>query len=367
MNTLMIRTTSRWLGLAVFLLLLTSEVAISQSAAVVVTPGTQVDFQGTNELVLRDCSLINDGDVFGDSTTLSFRSADQSLSLVGDGSTFFQRVDLATAGDLNLVGDLTVTDAFVFDQGNLRLAGGDLQLFTNALLIDERETARAFGSDGFLEIVGQLNEPDAFDPGNFGLDITSPINLGPIFIFRLHAGVNIAPDTSSINRVYQMANPPGGQANIRFNYFDAELNGLNENSLAVYLRRNGEDNWEELPVLDRNTTDNWVETVTETLSGEFTLAPSGRIVTVRENMRSDLIVRAYPNPVQETLWLDLSQASTEVRFRLYDAFGRLVLDRRADYASRLRIKLPVGLPAGFYSLAVTQADLGTQVIPLTKQ
>ena len=67
--------------------------------------------------------------------------------------------------------------------------------------------------------------------------------------------------TNSINRYYLITptNNSNLNATLRLRYFDAELNGQNENSLVIYQSNNNGTDWNNLSKSSNNTNANYVE------------------------------------------------------------------------------------------------------------
>jgi hypothetical protein len=131
-----------------------------------------------------------------------------------------------------------------------------------ALLNGESETSYITGTNGgYVQITNTLNAPTLVNAGNLGAVITSTENLGSTIIRRGHVSqINAYGAGNSILRYYDIipTNNASLNAGLQLTYLDAELNGLDENSL-VLVKSTDNINWTSQGFDSRNTTANYVE------------------------------------------------------------------------------------------------------------
>ncbi|MEO5564858.1 MAG: T9SS type A sorting domain-containing protein [Chitinophagaceae bacterium] len=244
-----------WLLLCVlFLPLLSKAQLINNGATLVINTGTT--------LVLHNLSFQNNG-VFNQSAGTVNYTGTSAATISGSISPVFFRMNInKPASTVQLQTGISIVDQLQFTNGMIDLNNNTILLGSAALLTGESETSRITGtSGGYVEITKTLNAPMGDDPGNLGAVITSSGNLGPVTIRRGHQSqVNLTGGGNSIFRYYDIIPVTNTSLNatLRFNYFDAELNGLDENNLAVY-KRNGSGAWMNLSKSGGNTTTNYVE------------------------------------------------------------------------------------------------------------
>jgi hypothetical protein len=157
--------------------------------------------------------------------------------------------------------NINVSEKVQFVSGKLDLNNQTLTLGTNAYLQDETESRRIIGPNGgMIQITRTLNAPNAVNAGNIGAVITSNINLGSVTIKRLHKAANES-GSGKVKRFYEIlpATNNGLNATLRLHYFDAELNGLTENSLTILQRTSSSASWTPLGYNTRNSSSNYVE------------------------------------------------------------------------------------------------------------
>ena len=151
---------------------------------------------------------------------------------------------------------------FFFTSGFLNLNGFDLDLETTGRLNDERENSRVVGPNGGRVIFStNLNIPTNANPANLGAIITSDQNLGNVTIRRGHQSQpNVAGSGNSILRYYDILpdNNTNLNATLRLNYFDGELNGIDENSLALFKSDDG-INWLNQGFASKDPNTNFAE------------------------------------------------------------------------------------------------------------
>ncbi len=233
-----------------------------------VNESTQINLTGEVSLTFDDASLVNNGDIifldFEPKTMAVYGNSDfenHSFS----GQTDIPITDFLMnkpGGGVSLKANITVFGEAIFNGGLLVLEEGATftiaQFLPGAALI-ESEESRVTGENGSIFTFGPLDAPVAVNPVNIGVEISSMSNLGDTEIIRRHAP-GIINGSEGITRTFEI-NPDNNtdlQATLRFYYFDGELNGNEESSLAVFQQEGME--WVNVPIMDRNTDENWIET-----------------------------------------------------------------------------------------------------------
>jgi hypothetical protein len=157
---------------------------------------------------------------------------------------------------------VNVSQQINFVAGLLNLNNFNIDLGTTGFLNGESESSRITGANGgqvlFTTI---LNNPSGANPANLGAIITSSENMGTVAIKRGHQSqVNGSGMGNSVLRYYDISpvNNNGLNATLRFQYFDAELNSFDENTM-VFWKSPDAVNWSNEGFTSRNTTNNYVE------------------------------------------------------------------------------------------------------------
>ena len=135
---------------------------------------------------------------------------------------------------------------------------------------------------GYIEITNTLNAPSSANPGNLGAIFTSAANMGSTVIRRGHLSqVNGAGAGNSIHRYYDITptTNTGLNASLRFQYFDAELNGLAENALMMWKSINN-TSWTNEGFTTRDGTINYVEKTSIPGFSRWTLSSPGNPLPV---------------------------------------------------------------------------------------
>jgi hypothetical protein len=233
--------------------------------------------QAGGNLDLKNTTLDNQANLTSNGGILNIvEDSGNDQNLGGTGTTAIQNLDLnLTSQNVSLTGDISVDANLNFTKGNLDLNGNDLTLGSaNGQIIGENESNSFIGSGGgeVVKIV-TLNAPNSENPGNLGVTITSTSNLGSTIIKRGHV-VQTINGESGIKRYFDISptNNSALDATVRFNYLDAELNGIIENSLTPFRFEN--PNWTNLQVSDNDETANYVETMNVNAFSKWTLAAS---------------------------------------------------------------------------------------------
>jgi hypothetical protein len=285
--------------------------------------GANLVANGNVKIVLNNAGLVTNGNFAAGQSNVIFSGTTSSIQpSVGGNSTasfndvtinrFFNKVVLN--GDIAIQGVLTLT------QGNVELNNHTLDLITTGSITGEKLTSRITGvSGGAVRKTIDLNAPQAINPGNIGIAITSAASLGQTVITRTHVPQPMPNGATGIKRVFSItpANNTAVNGTIRFNYIDAEFSGVRESNLGFWTRANVGSNWLLMKRDSINTTSNFViESGIENFA-EYTLAPeiadekltsTTNTVTRGSTTTNDQKVlpyalqtsaHIYPNPLQE--------------------------------------------------------------------
>lgn len=255
------------------------------SAQLTITPGAQFFISGNTQLTLLNTNIINNGSFVAGNSITSFTGNGNS-TISGSQPVEFNQLEINKTNNsiVRLQRSIAVQQSLLFVSGLLNLNGFDVDLGATGHLEGEQETSRAFGNLGGEVLFNtNLNAPNNVNPANLGIFITSASNLGNLTIRRGHQSqINGTGSGSSIQRYYDIipANNANLNATLRFNYFNAELNSLNENALAFFESQDN-TNWASLGFTSRDTANNFVSKNGIGNFGRFTLSAIGNPLPVR--------------------------------------------------------------------------------------
>ncbi len=206
-----------------------------------ITPGTTLKTTNSAFIVLNNASLNNNGIIQQTISSGTFKFTGTNADTIkGNGDFYLDRIHLLknSGGSLILKSNIQLGSEFNFDGGKLDLDNYILDLGNTGLLTNESETNRAFtNATGYIRAVRILNNPNESNPGNLGAIITSAANLDTTIIRRGHTvQMNLYNSNNSIQRFYEIVPKNNSllNATLKFQYFDAELNGINESSLSLW-------------------------------------------------------------------------------------------------------------------------------------
>jgi hypothetical protein len=181
------------------------------------------------------------------------------------------------------------------------------------------------GNNARIMTTVMLNRPQAFNPGNLGLEITSNEDLGLTTIIRgFREQINSAGE-KSIERYYDIlpSNQPTRPVSLRFRYHEAELNGNSKSRLAVFSGKPGS----RLSMLAGSGSDgiNWVSAGNVPVLQRFTLANA---IAGHPAPAGKLSVKAYPNPFRDRFTVTVhSDAGGPVEMKMINLSG-VIVERR---------------------------------------
>ena len=279
------------------ILLILTGVFINAQNGMKVSAGTTIKTTGGATIVLSDMDLENDGTINQASGEGGFKfNGTQASAIKGSNMPVIGilEVNKTNGSKLLLNRNITINSSLNFISGQLDLNGHNIMMNSSAMVAGESENNRIIGANGgFIEITQDMNAPVALNAGNLGTTITSSANLGSVTIRRGHTAQAGTGLMNSVNRYYLVtpANNTNLNATVRLKYFDAELNGQNENSLVIYKSDDNGANWNNMSQFTRNTNANYVEQTAltslalQTLANDNVLIPDGTTGVVLTGQR----------------------------------------------------------------------------------
>ena len=332
------------------------------------TSGATLKTTGGVAVTLDNLHLENDGTLNQAPGEGSFLfKGNKNATIAGTSLPVFDLVEIAKTGgaELALMRNIHVISGINFTSGLFNLNNNTILLFPNGLLNGESETSRIYDANaGYIEITTALNAPSSANPGNLGAIISSSQNLGSTTIRRGHQSQPV-PAKESIFRYYDIlpSNNNSLNATFRFQYFDAELNGFDENTIVMWKSPDN-INWTNESFTTRNTIANYVEKTgiadfsRWTLSDDIAARPflslnsqqnSPKISGTDGNIKDEW--KAWPNPANQTLFLNIT-ASKESKavIKISDSKGALIAIQYHDLmpgSNQLNIDISK-LAAGVY-------------------
>lgn len=255
-------------------------------AQLTIQNGVVLTTTGNGIIALQDMDFVNNGTINQMASTGSFvftGSGNNTIS--GSSSPIFDQFQIMKSGaaKVSLLQDIHIAGSIGFTSGLIDLNGYNLFLQPAALLNGENENSRIIGSSGgYIEIATPLNAPNAINPGNLGAIISSAQNLGSTVIHRSHISqTNAYGMGSSVLREYNImpADNTSLNATVRFTYLNAELNGLDGNSLALWQSPNN-ISWTDIGFTSRDAATHYVEKDGLSNLSKFTLSSTNNALPV---------------------------------------------------------------------------------------
>jgi Secretion system C-terminal sorting domain len=228
-----------------------------------ITPGAQFSAAGNIQLTLQNTDLVNNGNFTGGNSMVSFIGNAPS-SITGTQPIQFFELDINKSNNTSVLLQraIGVTQRILLSSGFLNLNSFNADLGTTGHLDGEKENARIIGPNGGEVLFNvSLNSPTGSNPANLGVFITSDQDLGNVILKRGHQSqINNQGAGNSVFRYYDIlpVNNTNLNATLRFKYFDAELNNLEENSL-IFFESPDAINWTNLGFTSRDVVTNFVE------------------------------------------------------------------------------------------------------------
>jgi hypothetical protein len=344
-----------------FLLMLSS---YTVSAQLTITQGAQLAIFSDTKLTLQNIDLINNGNFLAATTSPVSFTGNASSFIGGNEAVRFFKLEINKTGNqsVSLQKTIGAGSGVFFTAGFLDLNGFDLSLETTGHLDGERESSRVVGSNGGNVIFStNLNSPTNSNPANLGIFITSDQNLGNVTIKRGHQSLpNISGSGASVLRYYDILpdNNTNLNATLRLNYFDGELNGLDENSLVLFKSDDG-INWSNQGFTSKDANVNFVERTGIGSFSKWTLSNDNnpllvQFIVFNANCRGDKVLLTWKTAQeQNSSHFNIERSSDAINWTVIGnlpAAGNSTVEKSYSFSDNS------SLGRGFYRIAEIGID-----------
>ncbi len=239
--------------------------ALSQ-AQMVVQNGATIKTSGNAIITLQDINLVNNGTInqqTGEGKFLFTGTQANTISGTANNTQFDSLLIAKTGtGKVSLSQNITVGSGIKMTTGKIDMVNNNINLLPTAKLVGETETSHITSTgNGYITITLTINGAVANNPGNLGAVISTMQNMGSTVVKRGHSSqVNANNSGNSLLRYFEISpvNNTALNATLRFNYLDAELNGLSESDLNLF-KSTDNITWQNEGFTSRNASLNYVE------------------------------------------------------------------------------------------------------------
>jgi hypothetical protein len=240
------------------------KVILFAQSGFVVYPGTQLVKSGSPVLVLQNMNFVNNGTYAAGIGTLKLTGTN-STAVSGSSTTSFYNLHAGSSGGVVLGQNITVQNELQM-AAMMQVQSHSITMEPGAFIVGETETARLqamAGSTGHAMITLDLNLPVIdFNPAKLGVEFVSAPALGNTTITRYCTAFTGGDLTGSVIQRYyniQPANNSSLNASVRFYYFDAELNGVDENAAVLWKSSNNGVSWVQVTPDSRDVVNNYLQ------------------------------------------------------------------------------------------------------------
>lgn len=250
--------------LFLFLVCTTCSVFLSAQSGFVINPGIHVVKSGSPSLVLNNMNFTNNGNFVPATGTVKLTGTN-TIAVKGNNSTDFYNLYAGSSAEVELEQNIFVQHELKMG-GMLQVQSQSINFEPGALIVDESETARLqamSGNTGHATTTVDLNLALLnVNPSALGVEFVNAPALGTTTIKRycaVFSGTGLG--SPSIQRYYdiQPANNSSLNASVRFYYFDAELNGVDETSAVLWKSSDNGQSWTQITPDNRNVVNNFLQ------------------------------------------------------------------------------------------------------------
>ena len=317
-----------------------------------INPGASLIMDGSANLVLNNTWFINEGNFIAGNGTVQFTgNITTNTFFRSNGSTSFNNIVINKQPiDFFLYCDISVTGTLTMQKGNLWLNSNTLNLGSTGSIIGESEQSHIMG--GTITAVRSFKSaPHAVNPGNMGLELTTDVSPGTVFVSRFNEPQTMPNGGNSIARYFSVTATANSNLNaaVRMYYLNADLGSNIEAGLTMWKGSDIASTWLPAGKDAGDTAANWVLASGIDHFNRFTLFNSDTLETIQPPITDTLIYTppggsemrrvstviptgVYPNPVQDHFTLVFfSEQQQNGVISLYDQLGNLLQYKKLQY------------------------------------
>lgn len=178
-------------------------------------------------------------------------TGNQAQTITGSEGLKFKDITVEkTNARLFLETDILIEENIFLSEGVFDIGENNIFLGEVAQISIEDDSKYITGTTGFIEKTQILNMPTMSNPGNIGIEITTPSNLGNTIIRRFHEPTN-AGGSPTIKRMFEVVpeNSLTLSATITYYYIDNEdeRGGIPKEAINAFIFNSS--NWNILPTI----------------------------------------------------------------------------------------------------------------------
>lgn len=340
---------------------------------VYISSGATLHLAGNAQVTLQDVNFVNDGTLSAPANGRIIFSGNGDNEIAGTDVPAFAELEIAKTGTgfLTLQTNIGVSNKIVFTSNLIDLNNNNIDLGGTGILENENENSRVTGaSGGQIICTANLNATSVVNPANLGAVITSAQDLGNTEIRRGHQSqTNGGGGGNSILRYFDISptNNTTLNATLRMYYFDAELNGLLENTMDMFESPDN-SNWQNLGYLNRDATANFLEQTAIPDFARFTMSNTGNALPLVWGVGN---ISCDGNEVL-IRWQTLYESNTASFTIQRSSMGGSQWTTVATVAATGNSQVPVDYsindtePGNFYRILQTDLDGRTSISPVLR-
>lgn len=239
-------------------------IIIFAQSGIVISPGTHLVKSGNPSLVLNNMNFTNNGSFAPANGTVKLTGTN-AITISGSNPGSFYDLYAGSSAEVKLQQNITVQHELKM-AGMVQVQSQSVKFEPGALIVGESETARLqamAGTTGHAMTTVDLNLALLnVNPSALGVEFVNAPALGTTTIKRYctaFGGTGLG--SLSIQRYYdiQPANNSSLNASVRFYYFDAELNGVDETSAALWKSSDNGVSWSQIVPDGRDVVNNFLQ------------------------------------------------------------------------------------------------------------
>jgi len=331
--------------------------SISLNAQWINIEGGGLYIYNTTSLTLSETSLNNNGEFIAEETSnLILTSQSNSVEITGNNNITTH--NLILDAECFVSTNALVNGDITMESGITDITNSNINL--NGNIVNEREESRITSTEtGEITKTVDISANELIVPGNLGVSITAGDSYTNMEIIRGHLP-QLKETDESIQRYFRFGLPLILN-DISFNYFDAELNSLNEEELTVWGSNSGA--WEQTSIPDKNLSAN---SFTATLNATY-----DRLTLFSEELNSGASIPTAFSPnndqINDVFVLGDLDNSNQYSMKIYNRWGNLVFtdnNYKNNWNGNGNRKISLGekLPSGSYFYVLKTINTGKELI-----